>query len=66
MVPLPWLKPTVMVYYHPSGTQTKHVASQERNGLPCMTLNTGYPHRDLSEPLTMQKPDMSRVALGLW
>ena len=49
VVSLTWPKPTVtvMVHYHLSGTHTKYVESPDSNGLPCMTLNTGYPPADL-------------------
>ena len=43
VVSLSWPKPTVMVYYHPYGTHTKYDTSPDSDGLPCMTLNTGYP-----------------------
>ena len=47
VVPLPWPKHTVMVYYHPSGTYIHYAASPDMDGLPCMTLAAGYPHRNL-------------------
>ena len=69
MVPLPWLKPTVIILEHPSGTYTKCVATPGSNNYAHMILNTMQ--HPLAMGLALQKSDItggrwSCVVLSPW